>query len=119
LPKTYRVVPEAAVVLTPTNPAVPKMDVTLAVAVLSDPDAKTFVVEMAFETNALPWTAKLARPGAVPIPTFEETTRVARFDTPVTFADTEKTFGVVSEVDTVVAPATVKDAFVTFVLIPT
>jgi hypothetical protein len=113
------VVPEAAVVLTPTNPVVPKIDETLVVVALRVPDAKTFVAEIEFDTIAFPWTAKLVGPGAVPIPMFEETTRVARFDTPVTFAVTANTFGVVSDTETVVAPATVRDAFVTFVLMPT
>jgi hypothetical protein len=73
LPNTYMVVPEGTVVLTPTKPKVPKIDVTLAVAVLSDVVAKTLGAVMAFEMKAFPTMARVAPlwAGVVPIPMFE------------------------------------------------
>jgi hypothetical protein len=102
---------------TPTRPSVPNIDVRFAVTVLIEIVAKTFVAVTEFETNTLPWTARVALPrtGVVPIPTFETTVRVRRFETVEAFRAPVTTFVVVIAFVAYTFPRTwsVADGFVT------
>ena len=94
LPRTYTAVPDGTEVPTPRKFV--KILVVLRVSVLTDVTAKTFWVVMPFETSANPLTARVAPPwaGFVPIPTFERTVRLVRFEEAETFRAEVYTWGV-------------------------